>query len=114
MKKIRPKIRGWCWTELATVFGWVAEDDGYVEAHKIRGELRSLGNAIDMCSRDGSGVLKLSRTEKTHLKNVRKFVDLTAVKSHHTCGPVIRGIAAIKDDATFLTYTELLLEHLWT
>ncbi len=113
MKKIRPKIRGWDWTELASVFGWKAKNDGFMEAHKIRNELRSLGSRCSLVD-SSVGLIKLTRAEKAYIKNIRKFVELAAAQSHHTCGPIIKGLAAIKDDGTFLNYVELLLEHLWT
>lgn len=56
----------------------------------------------------------LSEKDKLQIKNIREFVKTIAKNSRHTCQPLLIGLSKIEDDESFLKYTDILLEGLWT
>lgn len=116
------KFNGFDWTELGEALGipdpeakakrpYCKGDDPFkhekLYARRIRRRL------LDMKNEVATGCLKDSRTPQD-IKLVRSFVRKLARNSKHTCGPLIVGLSKIKCDETFLRYTALLLQHLWT
>ena len=112
------KFRGWDWTEMlrlwpetkkikwpeSTPLNLFADEEA--QATFIREKIASLQLA--------EFNKKLTNKEKLKVQNIRNFVMTVAGHKRHTSYPLYRGLAKIKDDETFLKYTAILLEGLWT
>jgi len=56
----------------------------------------------------------ISEGQEEKIKNVRKFVKLLSKNDATKRRELVKGLYRIKDDATFLKYTSILLRNLWT
>jgi hypothetical protein len=112
------QFKGWDWTELLKV--WEASKKKWPEptpeepfldeeeqAKFIRQELYTL--ACSPYTNRGRSAKQLRQ-----IKDIRNFVTIVGKISDHAAAPIFVGLSKISDDETFLKYTDILLEHLWT
>lgn len=122
------KFKGWDWTELLDVWPesrkvtWpesTAEnpfEDEQAKATWIRERLNELHASVGEV--ESKSKARLNAKDRRRILNVRAFVACVGSGAPHQFphfdAPIFKAVAEVPDDGTFLFYTDMMLECMWT